>query len=129
MNNEFKRLQELAGIKETKIGNPVPVSLETIKEGDELRVRKTVYQVSNKIRSNSGAEIIVGSNYVSREQAPPGTPHYVMEGDIYIVRNVSAVLPLYNMLECIQGVDLGEQLPTTPSVKLIKQGVFAYAGR
>jgi len=127
MSDEFRRLQELAGIKESKIGNPIPVSLETIKEGDELRVKKTVYQVSNKIRSITGAEMIVGSNYVSREHAPPGTPHYVMEGDIYIVRSISAVLPLYNMLECIQGVDLGEQLPTVPSVKLIKQGVFVHA--
>ena len=129
MNDEFRRLRELAGIKEMKIGNPVPVSLENIKEGDELRVIKTVYQIPNKIRSNTGAEMIVGSNYVSREQAPPGTPHYVMEGDIYIVRSISAVLPLYNMLECIQGVDLGEQLPTVPSVKLIKQGVFVYENR
>ena len=109
-----------------RISNPIHVSLKNLNEGDKLRVKKTVYQVSNKIRSITGAEMIVGSKYVSREQAPPGTPHYVMEGDIYIVRSISAVLPLYNMLECIQGVDLGEQLPTVPSVKLINQGVFEY---
>ena len=112
-----------------KIGNPVPVSLDNIKEGDKLRVKETMYQILNKIRSNTGAEMVVGAKYVTREQAPPDTPHYVMEGDIYIVRSVSKVLPLYNMLECIHGVDLGEQLPTTPSVKLINQGVFEYENR
>jgi hypothetical protein len=129
MSDEFKRLQELAGIKEMRISNPVPVSLETIKEGDKLRVKNTVYQVDNKIRSTSGREITVGSKYVPREQAPPDTPPYVNEGDIYIVRGVSKIIPLYNMLECIQGKYLEDQIPTWPAVKLINQGIFTYENR
>jgi hypothetical protein len=127
MSNEFRRLQKLAGIREMQIINPLPVSLETIKEGDKLRVKNTVYQVDNKIISTSGREIPVGSKYVSREQAPPDTPPYVNEGDIYIVRGVSKVIPLYNMLECIQGKYLEDQIPTGPAVKLINQGVFIHA--
>jgi hypothetical protein len=39
MNNEFKRMQELAGINEIKVRNPIPV-YDELKVGDKLKVTK-----------------------------------------------------------------------------------------
>jgi len=40
MNNEFKKMQYLAGIKETKIGHPALIKFENLKIGDELIVKQ-----------------------------------------------------------------------------------------
>jgi hypothetical protein len=39
MNNEFKRMQQLAGIKEIKIQDPTKVNINNLKVGDELIVK------------------------------------------------------------------------------------------
>jgi hypothetical protein len=41
MNSEFKKMQYLAGIKETKIGHPALIKFENLKIGDELIVKHT----------------------------------------------------------------------------------------
>ena len=43
MNDEFRRLRELAGIKEMKVGNPLTINVENLKTGDKLLVLKTVF--------------------------------------------------------------------------------------
>jgi hypothetical protein len=110
MNDEFKRLQELAGIKEMKVGNPIPVKFNDLKIGDKLRTVKNVYNN-------------IGYGGITLE--PGDNDPFTMVGDVWKVQGTG---PFIQMV-CIQGVMEGHILGGSTVKKLIDMEVFRRENR
>jgi hypothetical protein len=118
MNDEFRRLQELAGIKEITIGNPVIVKPEDLKEGDKLRITKTVYWGENDTLTTS----IPDPLFLGIHGA------FANKNDIWEVQKESNSL----ILRCIQSIearDIGVMIGPESINLLSELGVLKYENR
>jgi hypothetical protein len=118
MSDEFRRLQELAGIKEMRIGNPIPVKYDDLKIGDKLRVTKDVYYLSKEETGTIYLTLDPGRNKLQ----------YTESGDIWRVESIGVFGQL--QLKCIQGENnLGDIISTIAVKKLIDLGAFRYENK
>jgi hypothetical protein len=126
MNDEFRRLQELAGINEMKIENPIKIDPRRLKVGDKLRVKKEVYRTADP-NNPYGPSLYFNTAEEADAVEPRGNRlSYVDVGDIYTVVGTDFKDPdkpkIY--LECRE---IGDDIGPTTALRLIDFGVFEYA--
>jgi len=125
MNNEFKRLQELAGIKEITIGNPLPLKNLTV--GDKLRVVKEVYNTpaAPNITIDSRVNMIQTTEPTPRSRVPD---YLWVIGEVWRVESTDGL----GIMKCIS--DGGNynhinNINIEYTQNLIDMGVFKYENR
>jgi hypothetical protein len=121
------RLQELAGINEMKIGNPIKVDPRRLKVGDKLRVKKEVYRVSDP-ENPRGPSLYFNTAEEANAVEPRGNRlSYIDVGDVYIVTGFAPGIDPSKPKIYLECREIGDDIGPTTALRLINFGVFEYA--
>jgi hypothetical protein len=122
----FKHIRK-SEVKEIKIGNPIKVDPRRLKVGDNLRVKKEVYQVSDP-KNPYGPSLYFNTAKEANAVEPRGNRlSYVNVGDIYTVTGFTLGIDPSNPYIFLECHETGGNIGSTTALRLINFGVFEYA--